>query len=567
MKILLVLLCFLVVCAFSETNRCVQCNGQYFTNCQEYSPYTYPVGQKDSSKCTRSWTGGLRNQDSPLFSYQFIYYHEVMCLCGYVPAKVSNGECVPIESSSTTVGAGVDLGQMTNESLISDYKITKEFAQQLEPYCGLSGKNAIEYLKENPLNLGSSQALEISEGAFTNKYNYAVDLIKRQCNYAMQDLTYAQRTAILSMVYQGALKFPSTEGSYICNKDWHSLIEHLRDPDISFKCRRRDESDIIAADLLSCTTPYSDICFIVDESSSISETDYLLSKTFLKDFISNTTIGNKETQFAIVRFSNSAYCNAYFNTFNENAKIIGYIDSLIQIGGGTYTGYAIDFALNSVFSNYTEARNPELGYGRVAIVITDGNSYEPLLTAEAALRMRNAGIAVYAIGVGNVTYSELLNIAGISNNVYTPQTYQGLINILINVKKTTCSTPGQSSINSELKVELTENQYKFFMTTFNGSGVIISMENGSDIQLYGSYYSTSPFELQYEFKSSVGGKLLMPFNCNTYLDLQNNSFTAYFSAVSTSGDKQVTIKVSDCNFLECIDFSIALILSWWIIIA
>lgn len=513
MGVLLVLLCFLIVCAFSQANRCMQCEGQYFTNCQEYSPFVYPIGQKDSINCPRSWAGGLRNQDSSFFSYQFMYYHERVCLCGYVPAKVKKDKCVPFGSSSTTVGAGVDLGQMTKENLILDYGISEEFAQRLSPYCELPSENAIQYLQIYPLTLTTEEALRISEGAFVYKYNYAVDLINRQCNYDMQELSYAQRTAIFSMVYQGTLKFPSTEGDYICNKDWESLIIYLRNPDLSYKCRRRDESDIIAADLQICTNPYSDICFIVDESGSISETDYILSKEFLKDFILDTKIGNEETQFAIVRFSSSAVCDVYFNTFNENTRMIEYIDSLIQFAEGTNTGYAIDFALSNVFSNYTGARNPELGYGRVAIVITDGNSNDPMLTADAAFRMRNSGITIYAIGVGSITYSELLNIAGTPNNVYTPQTYQQLIDILINIKKTACSTPGLSTVDAEQQVQLTENQYKFFMTSFNGSGVKISMENGDNVQLYGSYYSTSPFNLQYEFKSSLGGKLLMPFNC------------------------------------------------------
>ncbi|OMJ80996.1 hypothetical protein SteCoe_18655 [Stentor coeruleus] len=447
---------FLLVSVFSETNRWNQCNGQYFTNCLEYSPYVYPEGQKDSEKCVRSWTGGLKNQDSTLFSHEFIYYHEVLCLCGYVPAKISNDECVPIENSSTTVGIGVDLGNMNSETLVSDYGVSKEFSQQLSPYCGLSGTDAIKYLQNNPLTLTLDQATRISEGAFNSKYNYTANLIEKKCSYSFQELSYAQRTAIFSMVYQGALKFPSTASGHICNKDWKSLINYLRDPNKSYKCRRRDESDIIAVDLQSCTNPYSDICFIVDESGSISGSDYNLSKTFLKDFISGTMIGIKETQFAIVRFSSPTICEVYFNTYTENDKLIDYINSIIKIDESTNTNYAIDYAREYVFKNSSGARDPELGYGRVAIVITDGNSNVPNLTADAALRLRNAGITIYAIGVGSATYSELLNIAGTSNNVFTPQTYQDLINILINVKKTACSTPGQSTVNSEIKVQLTE---------------------------------------------------------------------------------------------------------------
>lgn len=563
----------LVACICSATNQCIQCKGKFFTNCVESSPYVYPTGQKDSESCVRSWAGGLKNQDSPLFSYEFLFYHESFCLCGYVPAQVKNDECAPIDSSSTTVGAGVDLGKMTSATLISNYGISQEFAQQLNPYCGLPGDKAIKYLQNYPLTLTSQQALNISEGAFVYKYNVAAGLISKYCKYSFSELSYAQRTAIVSMVYQGALKFPSTASGYICKKDWKSLIKYLRNPIISYRCRRRDESDIIASDLQNCTNPYSDISFIVDESSSINDQSYLLAKNFLQNFVSNTSIGLQETQFAIVRFSTSVLCQVYFNTYNLNSQLINYINSMVQLQGGTNTGSAIAFTLGNVFTNSTGARNPSLGYGRVVIVITDGNSNNPSDTATAALQMREAGITVYAIGVGAITYSELLNIAGTPNNVFTPDTYQDLINILTSVKKTACSTPGQSSVDVDTKVNLVEKQYKFFMTNFNENGIKISIENGDNIQLYGSYFATSPYELQYEFKSSVGESLYMPFYGNIHLDLLNDTKIAYFSAVSVNGEHTVNIKVSNLKICQdaldkdCFGFSSTLILKLWALLA
>ncbi|OMJ65924.1 hypothetical protein SteCoe_37419 [Stentor coeruleus] len=568
MKTIPLLVYSIIVYACLATNQCIKCKGKYFVNCVESSPYVYPTGQKDSAGCVRSWAGGLRNQDLPLFSYEFLFYHESFCLCGYVPAETKNDKCKPIDSSSTTVGAGVDLGKMTTSTLISNYGVSQAFAQQLSPYCGLSGDKAIEYLQDYPLTLTYQQALNISEGAFIYKYNIAAGLIKKYCNYNFSDLTYAQRTAIVSMVYQGALTFKTTASDYICKKDWKSLVNYLRNPSISYKCRRRDESDIIAADLQNCTNPYSDISFIVDESSSISGPDYSLAKSFLQEFVSNTSIGLQETQFAIVRFSTLVECQVYFNTYNLNSQLINYINSMSQLQGSTNTASAINFTLSNVFKNTTGARNPSLGYGRIVIVITDGNSNNPSNTASAALEMRNAGITVYAIGVGAITYSELLNIAGTPNNVFTPDTYQDLVNILATVKKTACSTPGQSSVNIETKVNLVEKQYKFFMTNFDDNGIKVSMENGDKVQLYGSYFATAPYELQYDFKSSVGESLYMPF-----YDLLNDTKIAYFSAVSVSGEHTINLKVTNLKVCQdaldkdCFGFSSTIILKLWAILA
>jgi hypothetical protein len=76
-----------------------------------------------------------------------------------------------------------------------------------------------------------------------------------------------------------------------------------------------------------------------------------------------------------------------------------------------------------------------------AIVITDGNSQEPIRTREAALKLRDYGVGVFAIGVGPelaISQKELVSIGGEASHVFRVQSYDKLKNIESSVLNAAC---------------------------------------------------------------------------------------------------------------------------------
>lgn len=70
-----------------------------------------------------------------------------------------------------------------------------------------------------------------------------------------------------------------------------------------------------------------------------------------------------------------------------------------------------------MMDNHKPEARPEVR--QVVIVLTDGNSQEPDLTAQAAKRAREAGLEVFAIGVGqSVSAEELHRIASDNRSVW-----------------------------------------------------------------------------------------------------------------------------------------------------
>uniref|UniRef100_A0A2C9KNZ1 VWFA domain-containing protein n=1 Tax=Biomphalaria glabrata TaxID=6526 RepID=A0A2C9KNZ1_BIOGL len=95
--------------------------------------------------------------------------------------------------------------------------------------------------------------------------------------------------------------------------------------------------------------------------------------------------------------------------------------------GATHTALALDYAHNTAFNVSHGART---NVGKIAIVITDGNSQNHAQTAQAAERLKNSGVKVIAVGVGNsISRAELLAIASNEKDIFNVSDYSVLNDI------------------------------------------------------------------------------------------------------------------------------------------
>lgn len=169
-----------------------------------------------------------------------------------------------------------------------------------------------------------------------------------------------------------------------------------------------------------CKDQRSDLIFLVDSSGSIDPPDYHKMKDFMKAVVGKSVVGQNEVHIGVMQYSTRQQMEFQLNVHYTKDDLINAIDNLQQIGGGTLTGTAIDDV-----SQYFDADNggrPDVK--RRLVVITDGESQDQVKIP--ALKLRNKGVLVYAIGVEDANSTQLLEISGSTDRMFTERNFDGL---------------------------------------------------------------------------------------------------------------------------------------------
>ncbi|CAH1791713.1 unnamed protein product [Owenia fusiformis] len=191
-----------------------------------------------------------------------------------------------------------------------------------------------------------------------------------------------------------------------------------------------------------CGNP-ADIVFILDSSSSIWEYDFYTQLSFVQDVVKGFHVSQEQTRIGVMTFSSKPHRVFHLNDVESEEEVSEAIERISQRIGGTYTAEALQFARTDMFSPNNGAR-PDTA--QIAIVITDGQSYDQEYTVREAKKLQDAGVHVFAIGVGkNVDKQELEAIGSDPDDkfVFTVNSYDALQTIrnLLAMKACTVETP------------------------------------------------------------------------------------------------------------------------------
>lgn len=177
--------------------------------------------------------------------WSFISNLEGFELEGYVPVDADGGV---LGNSGVTVGSGIDLGYLAPR-LSSE--LSDELYRKVQPYLGLTGEVALNTLRGKPLLLSDADCVElntiVSEQALAilqTKYDY-------KSTVAFRSLPTQFATPIMSVAFQYgdlATKCP-VFWKQVCNQDWTSAIENLRNFGDAYSTRRHAEADLMSSGL------------------------------------------------------------------------------------------------------------------------------------------------------------------------------------------------------------------------------------------------------------------------------------------------------------------------------
>jgi uncharacterized protein YegL len=252
-------------------------------------------------------------------------------------------------------------------------------------------------------------------------------------------------------------------------------------------------------DLLGDCNSGIDVIFVLDSSGSVGISNFQTMKTFVTNVISDFSIGPTKTRVGVINFASDVDESIPLGSINNASSLNAAIDSIPYIDSGTRTHLALNLLRTGAFNN---SRVNE-GIPRVAIVLTDGQSNDPEATVLASTLLHQAGINVYAFGIGTgVNVEELTTIASSPLNVFqiasfSPAAFSG---ILLQLQSTACTTPAQAQISNEIEGNLDVNEVRLLQYPFPNDGMTLKINNTvGQLQVLGSFTIRNPTTLTADF--------------------------------------------------------------------
>ncbi|XP_070692202.1 collagen alpha-6(VI) chain [Pempheris klunzingeri] len=200
-----------------------------------------------------------------------------------------------------------------------------------------------------------------------------------------------------------------------------------------------------------CEKQKADLVFLIDQSGSIDPKDYVTMKKFTTELINRFKVGEDLVRVGLAQFSSTFQDEFYLNQFYTEQAITKHVLDMVQLGGGTNIGRALD-SIRGYFEASRGSRR-SAGISQNLVLITDGESQDDV--EDAADRLRDMGIEVFAIGIGDVHDLQLLQITGTPQRLFTVHNFGSLEKIKQKVVDTICkSKPPQDPSDCSIDIAM-----------------------------------------------------------------------------------------------------------------
>lgn len=148
-----------------------------------------------------------------------------------------------------------------------------------------------------------------------------------------------------------------------------------------------------------------DFVFVIDSSRSIRPNDYEKVKTFIINLLQFLEVSPESTRVGLLQYGSVVQNEFSLNTFNTRTEVEQAVRNMEHLATGTMTGLAIQYTMETAFSEAEGARPANLQIPRICMIVTDGRPQDTV--EEIAAEARKAGIQIFAIGVGRVDMNTL----------------------------------------------------------------------------------------------------------------------------------------------------------------
>eukprot|EP00064_Thunnus_orientalis_P006626 superscaffoldBa00000696_g6644 len=332
---------------------------------------------------------------------------------------------------------------------------------QVEPPSDLKFK----ILNENSVEMSWTRPSSRIEG-------FRIQIVS-DADEAARDLTldaYATKTSITDLTPD--LDYSVSINSYYGSEESIPIFGQLTIQSSNTSGRvRRPQSDAIKCSV----SAIADLVFLVDGSWSVGRENFKHIRSFIGALAGAFDIGEDKTRVAVVQYSTDTRTEFPLTRYNRRGDLLQAINSLPYKGGNTMTGDAIDYLLRNIF---TEAAGSRKAFPKVAMIITDGKSQDPV--EEYARRLRNIGVEIFVLGIKGADEDELRQMASTPHNkhVYNVRNFDMIQDVQKKIITEVCSgvdeqlsslVSGEEMVEPAANLQVTEIASKSMRVTWDPS--------------------------------------------------------------------------------------------------
>lgn len=179
-----------------------------------------------------------------MIDFSFISKLEGFETSGYAP-KPDGGAI----ESGVTVASGFDLGQRSVEEIDDNFDC--ELADKLAPYCGVTGHDAVNLIRERPLELSVDECNTINEYAHKQAVERLLAAWDNDSDIEFNSLSDECQTVVASVAFQYGDLASRTPNFWrqVTTGDWFAALSNLRKFGDAYKTRRNKEADLLESRL------------------------------------------------------------------------------------------------------------------------------------------------------------------------------------------------------------------------------------------------------------------------------------------------------------------------------
>lgn len=164
-----------------------------------------------------------------------------------------------------------------------------------------------------------------------------------------------------------------------------------------------------------------DLVFALDASVSVGSENFVTLRDFVRSLTVQFDINRDVAQVALVTYGRRATTVFNLDTHDSGSAILKAVADANYLGGVASTGAALLHIHSNVL---TVAKGARPGVNKAVVVVTDGSGGDDAVVP--AQKIRDNGVSMFVIGIGDVQKERLLQIAGSEEHVISVLSYEDL---------------------------------------------------------------------------------------------------------------------------------------------